>query len=214
MTPSYLCHADSANRIHRCFPRARLVINLRDPVERAWSAYQGYVLSGRVCPEEGIENVSRRLEFDNQSSVIEHGFYLKHIERYLRFFSRDQMLILLYDDLITSPVDFVKEIYSFLGVDPNFCPSVLRRRINENFSTSSITGRAVRRLNRIGLRVKPLWPRVHMLYEKALRRLRDQVVSRVNTKVPADIACRLSDVYSEENERLAEFLGRDLSAWQ
>ncbi len=61
---------------------------------------------------------------------MERGFYHRQLEWYLQYFSREQILILLYEDIAAEPYPFIQKIYWFLGVDSSFRPSVALKRVN------------------------------------------------------------------------------------
>lgn len=214
VTPGYLCDAKSPARIHQHFPDIRMIVSLRNPTERAYSSYKGYVLSGQVQDGESIVEASRRLVFDNQSGIIEHGFYYQHLQRYLQYFRREQMLILLYDDLTTDPQGFIQRIFEFLAVDPTFVPSVLEKRINESFRPQGVRASLIRKLNQVGLLFKPVLPKVQRGIAQLARTARNRIAERGDSQVPPAERVALAHLYREENEKLAKFLGRDLSAWQ
>jgi hypothetical protein len=191
-----------------------MIVSLRNPIERAYSSYKGHVLAGLVEPGEDIEAASARIEFDNQSRMIEHGFYHQHLQRYLQYFRRDQFLILIFEDLKDDPRAFIRAIYRFLDVDEHFEPEKLRQRVNESFQARGVSTSVVRGLNRMGRWLRPIWPNAHRRYEQGVRLIRNRIVKKENTEVPPEVRTRLSAIYREHNEQLAEFLGRDLSIWR
>lgn len=214
VTPTYLCDEKSPARIHEHYPQIRMVVTLRNPIERAYSAYKGHVLSGRAHEGEPIIEASRRITFDNQASIVEQGFYYQHLQRYLQYFSRDQLLIQLYDDLEKDAATFLQRILSFIEVDPTYVPKVLAERIHVSFRPHGRRAGLIRSLNQAGAVFRNALPVVHKGLTVVARKMRDSFAVPDHSAAPDQDRAALIEIYRPENERLAEFLGRDLSAWQ
>ena len=80
---------------------------------------------GHVAPSTPFEAA-----LDRHPEYLEWGRYAQHLERYLSLFNREQVLVLLFDDLVNGPADVVRTLYQFLGVDRAFVPAVVGRRVN------------------------------------------------------------------------------------
>jgi hypothetical protein len=129
--PGYLARPEVAPRIQRLLPGARLIAVLRDPVDRAVSAYFHHMRTGflPVRPiEEGMRDILEGAGLTTHPrarDVLEFGFYHRHLDRYLDLFDRRQLLILLFDDVTTDPLGTLQEAYRFIGVDDAFAPPAL-----------------------------------------------------------------------------------------
>lgn len=122
ISPTYLYDPESPARIHRYIPNAKLVVCLRNPVKRAISAYRYEVKMGTVSPEESFSDALKE-----RPGYIEHGLYFEQLRRYLERFGREQLHIDVYEDIARDPQAFMRRIYAFLGVDPEFtAPSALQ----------------------------------------------------------------------------------------
>jgi len=67
----------------------------------------------------------------NDDSLIEIGLYCKQLKRYFKFFPRENILTLFYEDLIKNPVELMQKIYKFLHLkDIYFIPNNTMRRAN------------------------------------------------------------------------------------
>jgi hypothetical protein len=106
----YLASEKAPKRIAELIPNVRLIFLLRDPVARAYSQYWHSLQSGRAtyC----FENA---LQYGN-SKLITRGFYRRQLERYLGYFSRDQITILIFQDFIQNMQARVNEVCKTLGV--------------------------------------------------------------------------------------------------
>lgn len=134
-TPSYLVHPHGPSRIRRVCPGTRLIVLLRNPVDRAYSAYHHQCRKGRETltfeaaldrEHERVGHEYRRLATDPHFvarsyrlfSYVGWGHYVDHLEPWLRTFPREQILILLTDDLAADPGGVLGQVHAFLGLPP------------------------------------------------------------------------------------------------
>ena len=90
----------------------QLTLSLRDPVERAVSAYLHYVATGEVDSRTSLLDAGDRL------GLIDIGFYAAHLGNWLRHFPLRQILVLDFArDIAQRPVETLARVYTFLGVD-------------------------------------------------------------------------------------------------
>lgn len=105
----YLFSPKACERIAHDLPSVKLMVCLREPVERAFSAYLYMVKQGRV-----------RVDFDTAieqvEELVDHGRYAKHLIPYLETFGRARIHIAVFDDLVSSPQKFFDEICDFLDI--------------------------------------------------------------------------------------------------
>jgi len=133
-SPSYLFHPLAPERVARMLPNARLVALLRNPVDRAFSHYQHEVALGReeLTFEEALAAEDRRMrgEVDRllaDPAYFSHswwnytyaarGRYAEQLERWYAAFPREQLLVLLTDDLANDTAATYGRVLEFLGVD-------------------------------------------------------------------------------------------------
>lgn len=125
-TPIYVYWPGALERIARYNPAARLILMLRDPVERAWSHWKMEFARGvETRPFAWCIREGRRRLFDaepwgvhREYSYVERGFYGEQVERLLTLFPREQLLILKADHLRRDPTRVLREVNAFLGLAP------------------------------------------------------------------------------------------------
>jgi hypothetical protein len=141
-TTTYIRSPWAPRRIAEDHPDAKIMLCLRNPIDRAFSHYWHEKKKGKINFEfeEVLEN------YDLYSSWIEPGFYAKHIERYLQYFDREQVLCMHFETLQDDEVEFIRQILRFAGVDENFEPSWLNKKSNEAGGRRTITNRMWRGL--------------------------------------------------------------------
>ena len=123
---SYLSDSATPERIHQRYPSVKLIACLRNPLDRAYSNYLNDIMAGVIKPEIPFsEALKEHLEY------IEQGRYATHLKGYLRVFSMDQILVLIYGDSLKDPLSFIETIYKCIGVDSSFVPSMVNVRVNK-----------------------------------------------------------------------------------
>jgi Sulfotransferase domain len=107
----YLFHPEAAARIHSTLGPVRIMVSLRDPVERAWSSYL-YMRKHGIGPDTFGEALQTRPE------LLEHGRYATGLDRFLQLFPRELVHVAIFDDLVADPQSFMDGITGFLEIEP------------------------------------------------------------------------------------------------
>lgn len=208
-TASYIRSPWAPRRIVRENEQAKIVLCLRNPVDRAFSHYWHEKEKRKIAFQfkEVLEN------YDLFSSWIEPGFYAEYIERYLRYFPRDQILCLKFDDLKKNSQLFLRRLLRFLEIDDSFTPSWVNKKANTAGSERTIPNvlwRRVRaRLQRIGKRdivnaveMSPILGNLVWDQDEYKRGIDD------------DLRCELQEICEPEIQRLEELLDINLAHWR
>jgi len=121
---SYLFYPSVPSKIKAYNPQARIIMVLRNPVDRGFSHYLMDNRLGFVKASlEDIVNkkVKDRLTGDLfYQQYISLGCYYEQVKRYLDIFGADQVKVLFYEEITNDINAVIKEIYQFLGVDENY----------------------------------------------------------------------------------------------
>jgi len=202
---SYLYSKEAPERIHTVYPNVKLITILRNPVKRAVSHYGNAIKSGEID-----ETVSFADFCAQDSSVVEQGLYSEQLARYYELFPKDQILVLVYEDIKKNPQAFMSQIYCFLGVLDSFVPSMLHSEINVTRTPKSVI--IDRWMHKVaeGLRAVGFDRVVHKIRQSGL----PDLVRSGNTKVskPIEIDTRsLESYFKEDVKKLSAMLGRDLN---
>ena len=116
-TPSYLWDPQTPKLIHSVVPDAKIIMILRDPVERAFSHY--LLTFGFGMEQSSFSDaIQKALKAppDYSGRIIVAGFYSESIKRYLKYFTREQIKIIIFEEFIKDTISTVKDILEFLGV--------------------------------------------------------------------------------------------------
>lgn len=128
---------ESAKRIYRFNDAMKLIAILRNPVERAYSAYWYFVRNG--LEKESFETALEREKyivkhgnFDELANFtyISHGYYYEQLAHFFRLFNEEQFLILIYDDFKNNPRETLEKIYAFLAINTYIPEDMLRKKYN------------------------------------------------------------------------------------
>lgn len=130
-SPAYFDEEKVPQRIYDALGKIKLIVMLRDPVERTFSAWKMYHsfkdiknsnLQKKYDQRDFDDAIQEELAVDDFSKAkpflyIKRGLYINHLQNYERYFGRDNMLILDYRRLQSDPVNLMNEICDFLGID-------------------------------------------------------------------------------------------------
>jgi hypothetical protein len=130
-TPIYLYWPNSLERIAAYNPAMRLVIALRDPIERAWSHWRmEYSRGPETLPFAAAIRGGRMRLFDaepwgvhREFSYVERGYYGEQLERLFGLFPREQVLVVRSEDLRADPGPVLATLRAFLGLPPAEAPA-------------------------------------------------------------------------------------------
>lgn len=134
-SPYYLFHPLAAERLARDFPAVRIVVCLRDPVDRAYSHYKEQTYHGRetLSFEAALDAEQGRLRGEAERIAEEPGYlsaahehlsylaqsrYLEMLPRWFSLFPREQFHIMVSEEFYADPDREVNEVWRFLGVAP------------------------------------------------------------------------------------------------
>jgi hypothetical protein len=202
-TPDYLHGAYSKNDIptliRKHIPDAKLIVSLRNPIERAysrfWNAKARYDRNVRMTFEQKLMD---RPEF------IAEGMYFDQLNRYYALFPKDKILVLLYDELVRDPEAFIRRVYEFLGVREGVRSGWEFVKINQATGKGYLAkSGAFSALSSATSRLK-------------LHRVAAYLNARNSVELPpmnSETRRFLRDVYYEQNCKLQQLTGLDLSAW-
>lgn len=119
VTPAYATLDESVfRRIHRMNGNIKLVFVMRDPVDRVWSAVSNAYKKGKGRARGTLTNRQVR-SWMREPGRASRSAYLDTIERIEGIFPKRQIHYCFFDDLRDRPEQFSRDIFSFLGVDPD-----------------------------------------------------------------------------------------------
>ena len=217
----YIYLPGTAERIKAAVPNAKLIVMLRNPIDRAYSAYLHFIRdNAEPCQtfSEALEAEPRRIA-EGWGPLYHYqnmGFYHRQLSSFFEHFSREQLHIIFYEDFQHSPHQVIQDVFRFLGVDSSFEADITMRYNATGIPQNKVLHEIRQFLqhpNRLKARAKQLLPPELRL---ALKR---NIVARIETKnlkkPPLSEAAkdRLITVYRDDILALQDTLGRDLTHW-
>jgi hypothetical protein len=199
-TARYLNAIGGVGRIHADLPGIRLIATLRQPADRGYSAYL-------MRFTDSLEWLSAEEVLQPGNYQFESGLYHAKLRRYFDTFPREQIKVILFDDLIARPQETVQSLFRFLGVDPGFAVDT---SIRFNTTLSPRFVRLTRLFNATANSVARTAPWASGTgLGTPLRRL----LLRKPDPIPPALRRRLTDQYRDDIIATGELIERDLSHW-
>jgi hypothetical protein len=208
---AYLWSETAAANIHASVPGAKIILILRDPAERAFSQYL-HQLSVGLTKSSFREHLDRCLHADRTPLSIYHpfleaGLYSAQVQRFLDHFPRQQIRIYWYEEAWRDHCALFRDLFEFLGVDPDFQPDTSQRILERRSPRAVGAHYWLKRMN--------LWYPLRSLVPESLRMRMGAAFFRKGKALQMDASARqfLIDYYRGDILKLATKLDRDLSSW-
>jgi hypothetical protein len=200
----YLAHPDAPARIAAMLPGVKLVAQLRNPVERAYSDYKMFYRRGTIQgpPEEYLGRP------DNpQPRFLQDGLYASHLARWFDRFPDEDILLILHDDVRRDPRGTVERVSVHIGAPPLFDEAVATQRVNDGAAPLlPLPLRTVLRPFKrsvASLRGTPLFEGVRGMMARDVR----------YPPLSDELRARLADFYADDVARLSAMIDRPLDHW-
>lgn len=214
-TASYLMDV-SPSVIADLLGPVRLIVCLRNPVSRFVSQYRVEVRRG-LLPKEDFQRLTLEklpAAVSRCPNLIQGGMYYSPLRDYLEVFGREQVHIILKEDMDAAPLRVVQECYRFLGVSTDFAPPALFSQIHRSYIHRSealqrlriLVARAARRYASWSINTRP-----RAVLSRLYRRLNED-----DKDVALDSAVReyLQSYFAADVICLEGLIGRELPGWK
>jgi len=133
-SPGYLRDPMSAKLIHDAVPKAKIIILLRDPIERAFSAYLMHKSKGvtkksfhEIISEGNKRKPGNSVEF---RGYLLNGLYYKQVKKYYDVFGPNRVKVWIFEEFVKNLELTVREVLDFLEIDSNI-PKNIGKAYNE-----------------------------------------------------------------------------------
>jgi len=124
-TPSYIYYEPAAERIWQYNPKIKLLVLLRNPVERAFAHWNMQRFKGRepldffdAVREEKTRIAGAPPAEARRFAYVDRGFYARQLERLFKFFPREHVKVVKFEEFKDKQRETLVSIFSFLGVEP------------------------------------------------------------------------------------------------
>lgn len=215
-TPNYFSHNNTAHDIWNYNPNVKIIAILRNPTERAFSAYLYWKQKGIL----GNISFHKLIRSESKTFLLGYGEYAKHLSRYFDIFPAENIHISIFEDIHKNPKNFYSKIIKFLGVDAVFNSNLLHKKTNG--SKESI----IPYLNHLLYKLKHKIDKENedgvqlSIARTTLIRLLDNLIrgnsiesKKIPLMLPSDVEY-LQEFYMEDITNLENLLSRNLGVWK
>jgi len=203
---TYLFDYKAAQLIHKVSPDAKILISLRDPVERAFSQYL-MIKRGRQL-ETSFKNAIK--------SGLEHGIiggrineitakYYESINRYLQLFGKKQVKIIIFEEWVKNPTNIIEEILEFLELNYKIEESI--SGVHNRYYTWRSSVIQQLRTNR---KLRPIVQNVVPSSFRKYFRKKFLIKTTLKPEMRPEDRELLKKLYWEDVQKIEKFLGRKL----
>jgi len=206
---SYLFYPSVPLKIKQFNPLSKIIVVLRNPVDRGYSHYLMDKRLGLV--KLSYEDILYKRSAHPLASLyyqqyVELGLYYKQLKRYLDIFERKAVKIFLYDELIADTGKVVKEIYQFLEVDDEFRPETDKKHNTYSQPKNALIEKLyqIRTLRKIAKQLTG--ERLHFIEQLFLTRDKKPAM-------PDALKTELIKLYAPDLNKVQALIDKDLSGW-
>ena len=211
VSPMYLCDEEAPGRIAATIPSAKLIAILRDPVERVASHY--WMAYNKKHVTESLEEVVT----GRHEAIVRRSLYGEQIGRYFSHFRREQILVLIFEEVMSDRRRALETICDFIGVDSARLPDVDFDEVifpSTSYRLPLLHSASVALAT--ALRTSPFLDWIPRLMKKAGF---NQWVKQANSvefskpPLPQHLRDDLNAFYAEDREKLEALLDRKIETW-
>ena len=217
-TPFYLSDFDAQRRIHDAVPSARLIVILRDPVDRAYSNWAHLWADGLetidnlvdACAEEPARRAAGWAPFWR---YLETGLYGRQLEHLFQLFPRDQVHLIRYKSLVDEPAETLDGVCRFLGVEEGQIAEVPAQNVGGYVAptlTTRVLGSAFRFGASLGRHFPPqVWRKASLPLQWLIQRSPQH-----RPELAESERAKLVDYFAGDIDLVEAETGWDLSEWR
>jgi hypothetical protein len=205
-SPSYLVSQEAPERIHKHFPEVKIIAILRNPIDRAYSAYWHGRRVGAIETSTTFGEAVRNYKVNQgkpYGDMVTAGFYSEQIARYLNFFPLKQLHVISFESTLTQSGDELHGVLKFLL--PNSA-------IANQESQLAFPKRNVARASRFPKLNEAIFKSKLLSYSTKSRISKKSLVDLKVPEMLEDDRKFLQDIYAGENQALQSILGKNF-AW-
>lgn len=207
---TYLYSKVAAKEIYKYNPNAKILMILRNPVERAFSHFVMNLSEGLVTYTNFLEEVLYDFNKEKKGWGISHlyielGLYYEQVKRYYDIFNPNQVKVIIYEDYKKHPEKVLNEIFSFLEV-PHYKVDLGKRFMVGNAPKNYYLNKTLKAINKkIGNAVPK------KIKNKLLQLYKEKFTTR--QRITEQEKKELLKIFEEDIKKLSKLINRDLSMW-
>lgn len=212
---SYLYSSTAAAQISEYDPDAKIIIVLRNPVERAFSHYKHLLRDGRETKSFenalALENERIRNGWEFSWHLAHMGMYNSQIQRFFQHFDREQIRIFLLEDLKKDIASTIQEITRFIRLNDYDYNFDQKEHNTSGVARSWMLSRFMNWVAGYKAAINNIIP--PRITHKTLQLFRKVNIRESELEMPAPICTKLTEKFADDIKKTGQLIGRDLSAW-
>lgn len=117
---THLSDPDAPKLIHEVSPKAKILISIRNPIERAYSAYLMHWSNGTIKKtflERILYELNHKIDLSKPNIRLPAGFYYEDVKRYSEVFGKENLKIIIFENWIKDPKKTIEEILKFVNLN-------------------------------------------------------------------------------------------------
>jgi hypothetical protein len=228
-SPQYIYDTTAAKRIKKHFPNIKLIVSLRNPVNRIYSEFN-MVKYLRIPTDSSYDmkkfrsdaNYSFEQAIKEHPQLMRNSEYYEQLKVYFELFPKENIKVIIFEEFIKNSEQSVKDLYNFLSVDKSFMPPSINKAMHQTKKVKS---------KKVGLFLSAI-PKISTFMRKhnldfLINTLRkagiEKGVSEIENKnrvsmekipMKEETKKELYKKFLPEIEKLENLLGKDLSIWK
>ena len=215
-TTWYLYSSRAPEQIQQYIPDVKLIVILRNPVDRAYSAFMHTIRDGRELVTDFAQALKEEETRINQNwEYLWHyqqmGFYYVQLKRYYDLFDRKQIKVYLYEDLKDNPVGLMQDICQFLNIDQTLISGSPSRRNVSGLAKNKLLEHFLDKQNFKWLKTPFKLFLSSKMRENIVVNLKNK--NRIKPQISPEVKIQLTEMYQEDILKLQNLIERNLSSW-
>jgi hypothetical protein len=204
----YLANREASLKIKKQIPDAKIIITLRDPVERTFSDYLNNLRTGNVKRtfEQDFENFLRNnKEQSHLKKSIPVSMFFEQVKNYLNIFGKENVKVLIFEETIKDTKKAIEDVLEFLGVQTQI-PENFEKQYNAYSEPLGSFGTNIAKNKTISTIVKKIFPNKNR--ENILHTILNKKGKK--PKMSEEIKIKLQNLFLEDVKKLEKLLERPL----
>lgn len=215
-SPSYLWDLKTAQKIKADFPSTKIIILLRDPVQRAFSQFLMDLKDGNQQQPDFLKALKndkkQKLHVWGRAHLYEElGLYYQQVKQYMDTFPKENVKILLYEEYITDTKKALLGILDFLDLDQSHINTINHGKIHNPYMEPK---------NRYANVLLGLKKKTGVFKQWIPSFIKNSINNKILFKegkkplIPKDAEDYLKQIFSEDVEKLSVLIEKDLRKWK
>ncbi len=213
-SPSYLWDIQSAKKIHADFPKGKIIIILRNPIQRAYSQFLMDLKDGNQDENDFLKALKKDKDtlpnvWGKAHLYEELGLYYKQVKEYIDVFTKERVKVIIYNDFIKNTEEVLKETLQFLDLNTKEIDNIDFNKTYNPYTKpkNNFAKKILQIKNKVGF-AKRLVPGFFKKYQNLLFK------EGIKPELPLNAKKYLQKIYSEDINKLENLINKDLSLWK